>query len=53
MPELFLIGGLMVATAAAAAACVLSSSVGKKGGIPSAPRPLPARGVKDDYRRLK
>ena len=51
MPELFLIGGLMVATAAAA--CVLSSSVGKKGGIPFAPRPLPARGVKDDYRRLK
>ena len=51
MPELFLIGGLMVATAAAA--WFLSSSVGKKGGIPSAPRPLPARGVKDDYRRLK
>lgn len=50
MPELFLIGGLMVASVAVV--CVLNSSVGKKGGIPSASRPMKVRGVQDDYRRL-
>lgn len=51
MSELFLIGGLMVASAAAI--WVLSSSVGKKGGIPSAARTVNARGVAEDYRKLR
>ena len=50
MSELFLIGGLL--TASAAAIYVLNSSVGKKGGIPSAPRAVKPRGVAADYRRV-
>ncbi len=48
MSELFLIGGLLAASAAAI--YVLNSSVGKKGGIPSTSRAVRPRGVADDYR---
>lgn len=50
MSELFLIGGLL--TTSAAAIYVLNSSVGKKGGIPSALRAVKPRGVADDYKRV-
>ena len=47
MSELFLIAGLMAASAAAM--WVLNSSVGKKGGIPSASGPVVYRCLSDDY----
>ena len=50
MSELFLMGEFL--TASAAAIYVLNSSVGKKGGIPSALRAVKPRGVADDYRRV-
>ncbi len=51
MSELFLMGGFL--TASAAAIYVLNSSVGKKGGIPSAPRAVKPRGVADDLGRQR
>jgi hypothetical protein len=50
MSDLFLIGGLLIVSVAAN--YVLNSSVGKKGGILSAPRAFILRGVADEYRRI-
>jgi hypothetical protein len=50
MSDLFLIGGLLAASAAAA--WVLNAGVGKKGGIPSGSRAVKPRGVTGDYRTL-
>ena len=50
MSEIFLIGGLLAASAAAVK--VLNSSVGKPGGIPSRSRAMRSRRGPVDYRRL-
>lgn len=50
MSEIFLIGGLLAASAAAVK--VLNSSVGKPGGIPTRSRAMRSRRGPVDYRRL-